>query len=263
MLKFIVMSDLHLVPPGETSAGVDTTERLRAAVRSVNHRHADFDFCLLAGDLVDHGDIRAYRQLADMLATLAIPYHLTLGNHDHRERFKQVFGARHLDDRGFVQSVIDAGGYRVILLDSSEPGRGEGVLCAQRLEWLDTRLAEASDRPVIVVMHHHAQPLGTDVDRLMLEDADAFIAVLKRHPDLRQVIAGHVHYASSSFRHGLPFTTLAGSSYGVSVHLDGMPGAMQRLDGPAQYALVLADEAGVTVHFHNYIDRHVVPFDGT
>lgn len=261
MLKIIVMSDLHLVPPGEMSEGLDTAARLRAAVRSVNHQHADADFCILAGDLTDRGDVVSYRRLRDITADLAIPVHVTLGNHDHRQRFEEAYGGAHLDGSGFAQTAIDAKGYRVIVLDSSEPGRGEGVLCETRLAWLERRLAEANERPVIIVLHHHALPIGTDVDRLMLEDANTFIDVLKRHPDVRQILSGHVHLPSTSTFRGLPFTTIKGNSYGVTVHLDGMPGAMKRLDGPAQYALVLADADRITVHFHNYVDRHLVPAD--
>ena len=261
MLKFIVMSDLHLVPTGEMSEGLDTAERLRVAVRCVNREHADFDFCVLAGDLTDHGDVASYRRLADFVRGFDIPCYMTLGNHDHRERFKEVFGELHQDDAGFVQTVVDSKGYRVIVLDSSEPGRGDGVLCQQRLRWLAERLAEAEDRLVIVIHHHHAIPHRTDVDRLILEDADAFISTLKRHPNVQHVIAGHVHYASTGFYRGLPFTTLAGNTYGVTIHLPGMPGEMQHLDGTAQYAVVLADGDCVTVHFHNYIDRHAVPLD--
>ena len=258
MLKFIVMGDLHLVPPGEVSHGLDTEERLREAVRSVNEQHADFDFCILAGDLVDRGDAPSYQVLKEVIAEIDIPVYITLGNHDHRDHFKEVFGHDHDDENGHIQKVIDAKDHRVIMLDSSEPGVTHGVLCEKRLAWLEARLHEAMDRPVIVVLHHPANDLHTDADQAKLQDADRFIDILKRHDDIRQVIAGHVHFASAGTYRGLPFTTLAGNTYGVSIHLDGMPVPKVRLDGPAQYAVVLADENGAVVHFHNYIDHHRV-----
>ena len=261
MLKFVVMSDLHLVGPGEVSHGLDTEARMREAVRNVNEQHGDFDFCVLAGDLADHGEIPAYEVLKDVIAELKIPAHITLGNHDHRDRFKEVFGRGHDDENGHIQKVIDAKGYRVILLDSSEPEAHHGVLCAKRLAWLEARLGEATDRPVMIVIHHHANDLHTEVDRIKLGEADDFVQIVKRHPDVRQIIAGHVHFASSGTYQGLPFTTLAGNTYGVSIHIEGMPVPKVRLEGPAQYAVVLADDNGAVVHFHNYIDRHLVMSD--
>jgi Icc protein len=58
-LKFIVMSDLHLVPEGEASMTLDTGARLEAAVEAVNARYGDADFCVLAGDLADLGQADA------------------------------------------------------------------------------------------------------------------------------------------------------------------------------------------------------------
>lgn len=261
MLKFIVMSDLHLVGPGEVSHGLDTEARMREAVRSVNEQHSDFDFCVLAGDLADHGEIPAYEVLKDVVADIKIPVHIMLGNHDHRDRFKVVFGNGHDDENGHIQKVIDTKGHRVILLDSYEPGAVHGVLCAQRLRWLEARLDEAMDRPIIIVIHHQANDLHTDADLSKLDKAGDFIEIVKRHPDVRQIIAGHVHFASSGTYQGLPFSTLAGNSYDVSIHIEGMPVPKVRLDGPAQYAVVLADDKGTVVHFHNYIDRHLVMSD--
>lgn len=263
MLKFLVLSDLHLVPEGAVSNGLDTADRLAQAVDSINRLHGDADFCLIAGDLADRGEARAYERLRDVLAPLSIPSHLTLGNHDDRTVFLQVYGEGEADENGHINKVVDLKGYRVIMLDSSEPGHGHGgLLCDQRLEWLRARLSEAADRPVIVVLHHHANDLSLPVDRIKLDQPERFIAALKTHPDVRQVIAGHVHITSTAFHHGIPFTTIAGSHYNVGLHLPGREGPQARLEGPAQYAVVLADEDQVLVHFENYIDRHIAMAPG-
>ena len=55
-----------------------------------------------------------------------------------------------------------------------------------------------------------ANPLSTAVDEIILQNGVAFVQVLRRHPGIRQVIAGHVHYPSPALSHGIPFTTLSG-----------------------------------------------------
>ena len=261
-LKFVVMSDLHLVPPGGVSKGLDPAARLRSAVESLNTNHGDADFCILAGDLADRGEPEAYALLADILGEARVPLYVTLGNHDDRRVYKDAYPGAVLDENGFAQHAIDAKGYRVIVLDSSEPEIVAGVLCDTRLAWLRTRLAEAMDRPVIVVLHHHTNPLSTNVDRIRLEEPEKLVAALKTHPDIRQVIAGHVHCVTTAIWHGLPFMTLSGNHYPVSAHIPGVPGTQKRREGPAQYAVVLAEEEGCLVHFHNHIDRHVELAEG-
>jgi len=160
-LKFLVISDLHLVPEGQTSMTLDTAARLQACVAQINARYADADFVVVAGDLADLGEEAAYHRLQAILGDLLIPAHITLGNHDDRPTFLRVFGADHATETGNVDRVIDLKGYRVIVLDSSEPGRVDGVLEPSQIDWLKLRLDEAADRPVIVVLHHNANALLT------------------------------------------------------------------------------------------------------
>ena len=60
MLKFIVISDIHIVPQNELCNGIDTFERFDLAIDSINSDHPDADFCILAGDLADKGQIESY-----------------------------------------------------------------------------------------------------------------------------------------------------------------------------------------------------------
>ena len=256
-MKFVVLSDLHLGPPGAAVNGLDPAARLAAAVEAINRDHANADFVAIAGDLADLGEVAAYEVLRDTLAPLTVPCHITLGNHDAPEAYLSVFGPEHSDPQARVSKAMDLDGYRVILLDTTTPGTHAGALCDGRRDWLAAKLDEAADRPVIIVMHHHANVLSLPVDAIPLADGAGFARLLKRHLDVRMVISGHVHLTSSGVWHGIPMTTLAGSHYSVNAHLPGMAGAQLRLEGPAQMAVVLADADGVTVHFQDYLPRHI------
>jgi Icc protein len=259
-LKLVVLSDLHIVPEGETSLGLDTTDRLRHGIAAILARHGDADLVAIAGDLADLGDRASYMRLRDTLAELTLPVWITIGNHDDRATFLDVFGQDQAAETGFVDKVIDIKGYRIILLDSAiELGRHDGRIEEVQLAWLAARLDEVMDRPVIVILHHHANPLRTAVDEIILENGADFADTLARHPDIRQVIAGHVHYTSTATWKGLPFTTLAGGHYSVSIPLDGSE--PDRLWGPGQMAVVLADPDHTLVHFDNYLDGNQVLAD--
>lgn len=257
-LKFVVMSDLHLVPEGQLSMGIDTAERLDRAIDCLNSRYADADFCILAGDLADRGEAAAYLRLQQALTRCTVPIHITLGNHDDRPTFLSVFGTDAAAATGKIDSAFDAKGYRVILLDSSEPGRVDGVLTPVQLEWLRERLAEAAGRPVIVVLHHNANALHMEADDIRLLDDAPFIAALKSHDDIRQVIAGHVHLTSTALYHGLPFTTLAGNHYSVNFNVDQPKAPYKALSGPGQMAVVVGKSETTTVLFEDFIDGNAV-----
>ncbi|MGL4406469.1 MAG: metallophosphoesterase [Notoacmeibacter sp.] len=255
-MKFIVLSDLHLGRPGQAVNGLDPEVRLREAITTINRDHFDARFVLLAGDLADTGDTAAYRTLQDMIAEIKVPTHITLGNHDNRDNFLQIMGPDFDHPEARVSRVIDDGGYRIILLDTSEPGLIGGRLCLGRKAWLEAKLKEASDRPVIIVMHHHANKLSLPVDVIALEDSSGFAHILSNHSDIRLVLSGHVHITTTGMWRGIPVATLAGCHYSVSPHLPGMQGEQVCLEGPAQMAVILADEESVTVHFHDYVQRY-------
>lgn len=256
-MKFIVLSDLHLGVPGVPVNGLDTCARAEEAINTILRDHADADFVLVAGDLTDLGEAGAYLHLQMLLARLPMTVHVTLGNHDDRPTFLSVFGAELDDPAGRVSVAFEAGGHTIILLDTSEPGMIGGRLCKRRLEWLAARLDEARDRPVIIVQHHHANPLFLPVDLDMLENAADYAAVLARHPDIRQVIAGHVHLPTAGVWKGIPMATLAGSHYSMTPHVPGVPGEQRFLEGPAQMAVVMVDADGVVVHFQDHSERHL------
>lgn len=261
MLKFIVLADLHLVPEGDLANGLDTAGRVREAISHVNEHHGDADFCILAGDLADRGQPDAYRRLQGLIEPLTVPLHITLGNHDDRPAFLDIFSGL-AAETGCIDKVIDLKGHRIVILDSSEPGRHEGVLTTAQLDWLAARLDEAADRPVIVVLHHNITDLHVQTDFIRLQQNGAFIDVLKAHPDIRQVISGHVHMTTSGTLRGIPFSTFAGAHYSIAPTLQSrsgpVPNLAPRLEGPGQYAVVLADEASTVVHFENFFDRHLV-----
>ena len=128
--------------------------------------------------------------LRDITGQLTIATFITLGNQDDWPTYLKVFGATHSSETGKINHVIDAKGYRVIVLDSAEPGRVDGVLTDVQLVWLRAPLSEAADRPVIVVLDQNANALHIKADTIKLHDHPPFIAALKTHDDVRQVVAG-------------------------------------------------------------------------
>lgn len=256
MLKFLVVSDLHLVPEGKLSHALDTTARLRSAIAQINQRHSDAAFCVFAGDLADHGERGAYERFASILPACTPPYYLTMGNHDDRTAFLDVFGPLQDAETGCLDHVIDTGDYRILVLDTAIDGTDEGALSEAQYGWLTARLEEAKDRPVIVVMHHSMADLGVPTDFINLRDKPRFAAALAAHGNVRQVISGHVHMSTSGTYRSIPFTTIAGSHYNIFPQLHGPLDSIPRLEGPGQMAVVLAGPDGVVVHHENFFDRH-------
>jgi 3',5'-cyclic-AMP phosphodiesterase len=168
---------------------------LRAAVESVRRLPDVPDAVLMSGDLADNAADAEYELVRESLAQLGVPVYVLPGNHDDRDTLR-----RHFDLPGAVgapvQYSVDLGPLRLVVLDSTRPGEERGELDPGRLSWLDAELAGAPDRPTLLALHH--PPVSTGIaawDEVGLPAADrrALGDVLERHPQVRRIVAGHVH----------------------------------------------------------------------
>jgi len=253
-MKLLHLSDLHIVPPGHTLFGADPSNHLASCVDDINRHHADAALCVITGDLTHDGDEAAYRQLAQLLRPLRVPVRLLLGNHDHRETFRQVFPEMPVDAQGFVQSVHEIGDVALVFLDTLTAGTHEGRLCAARLQWLDDTLAALAGRHVHLFSHHPAMEIGLDsMDWLRLREGPQLLDVLRRHGNVRHVFSGHVHRPSAGTWHGMGFSTVRGTHHQHALDL-ALQGPATTVMEPPGYAVVLVRESGTVVHFHDFLD---------
>jgi 3',5'-cyclic AMP phosphodiesterase CpdA len=190
------ITDTHLKLPGKLAyKRVDTAQMLRDCVAELLKLDPQPDLIVHTGDLTDFGLPDEYANLKAILAPLQAPFLAIPGNHDEREAMRQAFARDgYLPAHGFLQYVVERGPLRFVGLDTVVPGQGGGELCAERLAWLDTTLAEKRDMPTLVLMHHPPFLTGiAHMDRIGLTGRDGFAAVMRRHDQVEAILCGHVH----------------------------------------------------------------------
>jgi 3',5'-cyclic AMP phosphodiesterase CpdA len=190
------ISDLHVAEDGEFMRRfVDSNAKLEAAVGYLNGLARPPDVVVATGDLADHGRAGEYGLLREIVDQLAVPLVVIPGNHDELGPFHDAFADHeYLPPDGPVQYAIDDYSVRLVALDTTRPGHHEGELDHDSLRWLDETLAARRDTPTLVMLHH--PPFDSGIwwmDCLGLEDARGLETVIRRHPQVRRVIAGHLH----------------------------------------------------------------------
>ncbi len=76
------------------------------------------------------------------------------------------------------------------------PGREDGALGEEQLEWLDETLGEQPETPTLLALHHPPALTGVramDAIGLAADDRVALEALLEGHPQVQTVTCGHVH----------------------------------------------------------------------
>ncbi len=217
------ISDFHVVPSDSESGKLMRTETfMRAAVAHIEAMSPAVDVVLASGDLVDAGSEEQYRLLLRLLKPLRAPLYMVPGNHDDRELMQTIVrpaGHGYLPSEGFLNYSLDMGPMRLVALDTVVPGQAGGLLCEERLAWLDRSLAE-SDKPTIVMQHHPPFRTGmSQMDSMGLVGAAEEEAILRKYQHIERVVCGHLHRTITRRFANTIASTAASTAHAVELDL--------------------------------------------
>ncbi|MDJ0629974.1 MAG: phosphodiesterase [Rhodobacter sp.] len=253
-MKFIHVSDPHLVRPGEMLHGLDPADRLSACLDDIARWHGDAAFAVITGDLTDDGAPETYGWLKNRLSDFPLRCFLILGNHDDRGVFLSVFDGHPTDGNGFVQHRHDTDEAALLFLDTVKAGSAAGAYCSARAGWLARQFDDIGDRPSIVFLHHPPFDIGLPrMDRLRLLDEAALAGALAYGRNVRHLFFGHVHRHLYVNWRGLPCTCLPGTSHQVPVTRKAT-GSSYSAEPPA-YGIVEIGSDQITVNADAFLHR--------
>jgi len=215
------VSDTHLLAGNRPLGGrYDTAVNLDATLAAVERTGIRPDAIVFTGDLTDLGEPEAYRALRETVepfaARLGAPVVWVAGNHDERPAMRVgLFDAAATAEP--ITGVWDLGGLRLIALDSTVPGWHHGDLDAAQLAWLREALAEPAPLGTLLALHH--PPLPSHIpffDILELRHQDELAAAIAG-TDVRGILAGHLHYATSGTFAGVPVSVASATCYTMNL----------------------------------------------
>lgn len=172
-------------------------------------------------------DYATFASLIKPLRAAGLPVHLTLGNHDNRERFWAALKEerkvkRPLADKQAVMLATPQVNW--FLLDSlEETASTPGLIGKEQLDWLAATLDANATKPALVIVHHNP---GLTENVPGLRDTAALLDVLRPRKQVKAYIFGHTHFWSvSTDDAGLHFINLPPVSY---VFQEGKPSGWVR-----------------------------------
>src|SRR5688572_793236 len=179
--SFVVINDAHFQSP-QCPAWF---ERVSASIRGQPGRP---EFCLIVGDLAEHGTQSELGPMRDVLRSLDKPFHAVIGNHDYVSNTD-----RSAWDQSFPRSLnhhFEHRDWQFIGLDSSDGTNYQNTkIQPATLGWVDDNLRKLDRAKPTVIFTHF--PLGYIVPMRPLNADD----LLDRFRDfnLVAVFNGHFH----------------------------------------------------------------------
>lgn len=218
---FALLSDTHIAADKAFThrTGIrpwDHFLQVRKDVLALSPRPAGV---LVCGDCAcKRGQPEDYARFVEAVQPLrdgGLTLHLALGNHDRRANFLKALAppadARRKLLPGRYVGIVRAQRANWFLLDSlAEDRQGGGVLGNQQIEWLTKALDANTDKPALIMVHHHPDVSG----RLKgLEDTRALMAVLSPRQHVKAWIYGHTHVWGHVEREGIHFVNLPATAW--------------------------------------------------
>ncbi len=251
-MKFIHVTDLHLVPRGQLLYELSPEDRFRQCLDDLAKHHADAAFVAISGDLAERGEVSTYEMLRDMLKDFPLQTHLMLGNHDKRDNYIKVFGGA--DAHGFVQHGISVRGTRFLFLDTLKGGPSSaGLYDAPRRHWLLRELSNLSGAEAVLFMHHAPFSIHHELmDRIKLDDDEEFAALLEGQA-VRHIFFGHAHRTISGSWRGITYSALPGINHQLPLVSGSVPTIYS--DEPPMYSVIHLNKNQITVHSDAFMHR--------
>jgi len=197
--RFALLSDTHIAAdPKAHDRGVVMAENLKRVSNEVVTLAPKPAAVLVNGDCAYHtGETADYETFLGLIRPMrehGLPMHLTLGNHDDRDRFWATLPqseehAKPLPHRQIVVSEAPRANW--IMLDSlDKTNHTPGLLGPKQIDWLRSALDERKDKPAIVLVHH--QPDQRKLASGLL-DTKALLDVVLPRKQVKALLYGHTH----------------------------------------------------------------------
>jgi 3',5'-cyclic AMP phosphodiesterase CpdA len=231
-MKLIHFTDSHVqtVAPSENQFSVQPLWRgdVRPLFERLAVLAADADALIFSGDATHGGHVDGVELFFELLAVAAQakPVFMVMGNHDvtdlqFAENFQRV--AALYPNVQFRPGIYQVGDFDLVLVDNeylSPAGvpvpywRGDcfpvPVLSDRQAVELEKQLGVSADRPAIVVVHcptHAGPPVLVDSGHPLLAGMKQYQqglhVLLNRHPRVRRVLSGHIHFSiTQHFEYG-------------------------------------------------------------
>ena len=134
-------------------------------------------------------EYKEFLRLIEPIRKAGIKVHITIGNHDTREKLWKLLPFLKKDQMGIHADVIELPYANIFLLDSGK----KGILGEAQLDWLAQQLDKHTDRPVLVFAHFNPLPNRGVRPIRGMRDGEALLKVLAQRKHAKAYIHGHTH----------------------------------------------------------------------
>jgi len=204
------ISDTHIDLSGPN--GPARLHNLEACVADINRLDPLPDVVIHTGDLTQSGKPEEYEAARRVLGALRSPLRVAAGNRDDRAAIRATFPAEAylLPGTAFVQYRVTSFPVQLIAVDTLSDRSNQGDFCQVRADNLRAALADDTERPTVIFMHHPPFEVRESDYPLQFGSWEAIDRMGRALDGQRHVVAafcGHTHRNAAGEIAGVPVSS--------------------------------------------------------
>ena len=205
------ISDTHI---DFDSANLDARLReFEDVIADINALDPAPDLIIHTGDIVHNGRPDEYKKAVAILQQANAPVYALVGNKDDRANMREAFSGFGFirPDTEFVDYCVEDFPVRLIMLDTLLAGSNMGGFCDNRMQNLETMIAEDTTKPIAIFMHHPPCEISVGPSPTHFEDLEVISNLtdaLKKPGRITSIFSGHVHRSTTGWVENIPVTVM-------------------------------------------------------
>ena len=200
--QLIQITDPHLHAGEEgTLLGLPTQQSLDLVLAKIGEEQPVIDALIATGDIAQDSSLAAYQRFRAIMESFATVIRWCPGNHDNKKTMLQAAQGSEL-----TQNVIVTDSWVILLLDSSVAHKVYGRFGQSQFDLVNDVAGQYPDKHILITFHHHPLPMGSRwIDQQQIKNGAEMLATIKKHPNVKALLWGHVHQERDELIDGLRY----------------------------------------------------------
>ena len=209
-LRFVQITDVRYSKAGNSNT-------LKQVIKEVN-KQKDVDFVVFTGDNIQKPDMKDLNGFIAEAKKLHKPFYVLIGDKDvnkhkdlSKKDYQKVLKKKLPECKTYdLNYVFEKHGVIFLVVDGAKdviPGTN-GYFKDEVVDWVDKTLDTYSKKNVIILQHFPLIP-PTDNESYVTFKPQKYLEVIKKHPNVKAVVAGHFGVNKEETVDGVVYITTA------------------------------------------------------
>ena len=192
-IEIIQITDLHLnANKSHVVHDINPYNSAQIIINEIIKKNKNINSLILTGDLVDDESREGYENLSGLLAEADNKCQIFLmpGNHDSIEEIDRLCKTKKFNNN----KHFSINNWIIFMFNTKKNNSQNGILYEKEIDDLKNLLNTSPTKNFMIFLHHHPIIIESEsMDKMIIENSEILINIIKDNENIKGVCWGHIH----------------------------------------------------------------------